>query len=369
MKPVYRLLPLLPVFVLFGCQHPAPAPAPATAPALTNLRSPWDSTPVELTDAPFTCAPAPAIGPDITISGPLNDDSHHVSEDVKNAVLGESSAGLETLTALTVHAADTYRSTGSRIAAQCAIDYLYAAASNHAMTGYLASDDARWEQNIALRSFAIALLKVRGSNLETAQNVTVINQWMEGIVRAERSYWEHGHCGVNVCDIKDHRGLQTAMAAAAIAVLADDPGLFHWSVAQFHSAAGEINGRGFLHYDTRTKYAFKWNLESAASMAQIAELAEVNGEPLYNYDNGIFHLLVHTVALGIVSPEPYKSYTGRGQKHSSTVEPWEIAWASVYNRRFPDPVVTSLLQQIGPGGVDMWGGEPWDPEGDPGPEN
>jgi len=369
MKPVYRLLPLLSVFALFGCQHPAPAPAPATAPALTNLHSPWDSTPVTLTDAPYDCAPAPAIGPDITISGSLDDDKHHVSEDVKNAVMGESSAGLQALTALTVHAADTYRATGSRAAAQCTIDYLFAAASSRAMTGYMASDDARWEQNIALRSFAIALLKVRGSNLETTLNVTAINQWMEGIVRAERSHWEHGHCGSNICDIKDHRGLQTAMAAAAIAILADDSGLFHWAIAQFHSAAGEINARGMLHYDTRTKFAFTWNLESAACMAQIAELAEVNGEPLYNYHDGILRLLVHTVALGVVSPEPYKSYTGRGQKHPKSVEPWEIEWASVFNRRFPDPVVTSLLQQIGPTGVDMWGGEPWDPEGDPGAEN
>jgi hypothetical protein len=26
---------------------------------------------------------------------------------------------------------------------------------------------------------------------------------------------------------------------------------------------------------------------------------------------------------------------------------------------FPDPVLTGLLEQIGPAGADMWGGEPW----------
>jgi hypothetical protein len=74
---------------------------------------------------------------------------------------------------------------------------------------------------------------------------------------------------------------------------------------------------------------------------------------------------VHTVALGIVSQGPYKTVTHLSQVAPTTVEPWEIAWASVYNRRFPDPVVTTLLQQAGPGGADMWGGEPWDPTGDP----
>ena len=71
----------------------------------------------------------------------------------------------------------------------------------------------------------------------------------------------------------------------------------------------------------------------------------------------------HSCFLAITESECSPSRSN--QATTSTVEPWEIVWASVYNRRFPDPVVTSLLQQIGPGGVDMWGGEPWDPTGDP----
>jgi poly(beta-D-mannuronate) lyase len=364
-----RTLPiaLSAVFVLTGCQHVAPAPAPAVAPPLAGLHSPWDTTPVTLTDSPYDCGNFPQIGPDITVSGTLGNSRTHVSEDVKAAVYGESTAGLEDYAARVIHAADFYRSTGSRAAAQCVITMLSTASANQAMTGYKASTDAWMEQNLALRAFSIAWLKVRGSNLASPIAITSLTNWMEDIVRSERSHWEHDTCNERTCYIKGHRGMQTAMAAAAIAIAANDPGLFHWSTSQYHSAVGEINGRGMLHYDTRGHDAFKFNLESAASLVQIAEFAEINGEPLYGYDDGAIHLLVHTVALGIVSPEAYHSATKASQAIPSGVQPWEITWASVYNRRFPDPVVTSLLQQVGPGGVDMWGGEPWDPEGAPEP--
>lgn len=369
MKSVYRLLPLLSVFALFGCQHPAPAPPPVTAPALTGLRSPWDSTPVSITDVPYDCGPIPHLSPELTVTDPIDSSKHHVSEDVKSAVYAESSTGVQDFYSRTVHAADAFRSTGSSAAAQCTITMLTTAAADHALTGYMSSKYAWYEQNHALRAFAIAYLKVRGANIASPQDALSITRYLDSLVRQERDHWERSKCNSDICYIKGHRGLQTAMAAAAIGIAANDNSLFHWATSQYRSAAGEINGRGMLHYDSRGHDAFICNLESAASMVQIAEFAEINGEPLYGYDNGIIHLLVHTVALGIVSPAPYAAAAHASQDVPKSVEPWEIAWASVYNRRFPDPVVTSLLQQIGPGGVDMWGGEPWDPEGDPGLDN
>ena len=370
LKPVVRILPAFAVatLVLSGCQHPAPAPSLApTVVSSSVLQSPWDSTPVRPTDAPFACGPAAPIGPDITISGNVDSGKQHVSEDVRAAVYAESTFGLQAFTARVVQAADAYRDTGSQAAARCAVTLLSAAAANRSITGYMASKMAWREQNYAVRAFAIAWLKVRNANVASPQETRLVLDWMEAIVRMERSYYEHLHCGENKCYIRSRWGLETAMAAAAIAVAADDSGLFHWSISQYHSAIGEINPRGMLHYDTRDRYAFKDNLASASALVQIAEFAETNHMPLYGYDNGRIHLLVHTVALGIVSPDPYRSFTGKTQVAPKGVEPWEIAWASVYNRRFPDPVITSLLQQAGPGGVDMWGGEPWDPDADPDP--
>ncbi len=354
---------------LIGCQHPALAPAPVSALAPTGLHSPWDQTPITQTATPYTCGPAPLLSRDLLVIASLDDNRKHLSEDVKNAVYAQSSTALLDLTSRVVAAADNYRATGSEAAGVCVLGLLGSAAQSHAMTGYMASDDAWVEQNRSLRAFSIAYLKVRDHSVTHSPQAADIIPWMEEIVRQERTHYEHEHCGANICSLKGHHGIEVAMAAATIGVAANDNGLFHWSLGMYHSAIGEINGRGMLHYDSRGHYSFKDNLMSAAALVQIAELAEINGEPLYGFDNGAIHLLVHTVALGIVSPELYKVGGNKSnQRAPRTVEPWEIAWASVYNRRFPDPVVTSLLQQVGPGGVDMWGGEPWNPEGEPSPE-
>jgi len=362
MKPIAPLLSLF-VFVTLGCQHVAPAPPPAPAAMAPGiLHSPWDSTPVVATAVPYTCGPAVAIGPDITVTGSLDSHKMHVSEDVKAAVYSQSGTAIQELTSRVVQAADTYRATGSTEAAACVVNLLASVASTHAMTGYMAGDDAWAERSIALHAAVIAYLKVRGSGMASPSDNDLIVAWLKDITHIEKSHYEQFTCTHEHCYIKNHKGLSVAMAAAAVGIAANDDNLFHWAISEYHSAVGEINGRGMLHYDTIGRYAFKNNLRSAAYLVQIAEFGEVNGVPLYGYDNGIIHLLIHTVALGIISQGPYHSATKSSQSAPSTVEPWEITWASVYNRRFPDPIITSLLQQVGPSPSDMWGGEPWGAE-------
>jgi poly(beta-D-mannuronate) lyase len=362
-KPFHRLLPLI-CCVLVGCQHPAPAPLPAIALAPGALHSPWDTTPVAASTIPYECGFAPPIGPDITVSGSLDNSKQHLSEDVKSAVYLQSSRAIQDLVSRVVMAADTYRNTGSVAAAQCAANLIASAAASHAMTGYMASNDAFAERSQAIHAFAIAWLKIRATNPVSPQDQQMILTWLEEMMHTEREHYQHFECNASHCYIKNHKGLSVAVDSAAIGIAENNYSLFHWAISEYHSAVGEINDRGMLHYDTKGRYAFKNNLRSAADLVQIAEFAEVNGEPLYGYDNGAIHLLVHTVALGIVNADSYKSATRTDQVVPNGIQPWQISWASVYNRRFPDPVVTSLLQQVGPGGVDMWGGEPWDPTGD-----
>jgi poly(beta-D-mannuronate) lyase len=146
------------------------------------------------------------------------------------------------------------------------------------------------------------------------------------------------------------------MAAAAVAIAANDRHLFSWSVGQYHTAIHLIDGRGMSHYDTHGQYALNFNLISAGCLVQIAEFGEANGLPLYAYDHGRIHLLVGTVSRGLIDASPFSVATGATQRISSTIEPWEIVWASAYNRRFPDPVIAGLLQQVGSASADLWGG-------------
>lgn len=346
---------------LLGCTtHLAPAPPPAPAPAAAEkpLISPWDTEHVALTQQPYECGAPITIAPDLTVTRSQN----KLPENVKAAIYSESDVSLHDLAHRSVTAADNFRRTGSVAAGQCVISLLQTAAGNHSMEGYMATPDAWQEQNQALRAVSIAYLKVRGgmreANLLSPEDDAQIAAWMNNLGHRERENAVNGHCGPTTCTLKNHYGISVAMAAAAVGIVSNDHGLFHWALDRYRYAVSTIDERGMLHYDLRGRYALKFTILSAAALVQIAEFGEANGIPLYAYNGGRIHLLIHTVALGLVDPGPFSEAAGAEQRQHATLETWEVSWASLYDRRFPDPVLTSLLQQVGPG-ADMWGGEAW----------
>lgn len=356
-------LPALALFLTGCAQHIAPAPVPVAALAPSDLRSPWDNTPVAAAaDVPYNCGPAAPVGPDILITKGIDSEKKGLSEDVKNAVYSVSSRALKDLAGRVVSAADVYRATGNLQAAKCTAMLLTDAATKMTMTGDITTTEGWNEHNYALRSFSIAYLKVRPSGQIPQEYAKVITLWMDGLARRERSYIESFRCYDHKCPVHDHAGMNIAIATATVGIAANDYDLFHWSTAQYKTVVGQIDDRGMLHHDNRGRWAEKWNLESCAALVQIAELAETNNIPLYGYDDGRIHFLVHTVALGLIDATPYKQATHTSQKTENPIPAWEVVWASVYNRRFPDPILTGLLHQVGPTPVDMWGGAPWAPE-------
>jgi poly(beta-D-mannuronate) lyase len=358
--PFFPLL-LVAIAALTGCRHSTPTPLPPAALAPGGLHSPWDAANIAPTNAPFDCGPIIPISPNLSITTSLGSPNSTMAESVKSAAYAESADALTDLMRRVIDAADFYRLSGSQPAAHCVATLLTAAAQDHAMAGAMVSLDAWQAQNRALRALAIAFLKVRDSNIITPQQSAIILAWMSDIVHQERVYYEHDHCYKKQCNLLSHRGLEVAMASAAIGIATNDRGMYNWGINQYRTAVEDISSHGMLHYDTRGRYALKFHIESAAALVQIAEFAQSNNEPLYDYNNGAIHLLIHTVTRGIVDPALFASTNHANQLIPSQLESWEISWASVYNGRFPDPVISSLLHQVGPGGADMWGGEPPDP--------
>lgn len=348
---------LLAVFILIlDCAHtPSSALLAASAPS-AQLISPWDAIPVGATSGAYDCASPTLIAPDITVTKNLNNSN--LSATVKEAAYPESSTALRDLTAHTVAAADAFLHTGSRAAARCVITLLTSAAGDHAMAGYMASSDAAQQQSVALRSVAIAYLKVRGSGAANPDEQALIKAWLEDIAQQERARIKDGPCPQRMCFAHGHHGIAAVLADTAVAIASNDKKLFDWSLKQYRDAVQQIDGQGMLPADTHGQYALKFNLLSAACLAQIAELGTVNGVDLYGYDKGRVGILIYSVSRGLIDPGPFTKAAGSVQNIPSTIQPWEVIWASEYNRRFPDPVLAGLLQQIGPVGADMWGGEP-----------
>jgi poly(beta-D-mannuronate) lyase len=354
MKPTPRILFLIPAFALLGCPNSAPTAPPQQAlappPPHITLHSPWDNLTITPSAQPYDCGALILINPDITITSSQN----NLAPEVRSAIYSESDVSLHDLSRRSIDAADNFLRTGSRAAAACVLSQLATSAQRHAMAGYMADADAWQEQNMALRSVAIAFLKVRRA--ASPQDAALINAWLTDIARQERTHEETGRCTPNNCELWTHRGLGVAMAAAAIGIAADDHDLFAWAVAQYTAAVKAIDDRGMLHYDTRGAYALKYNISSAAELVQIAELGAANGLPLYDEDDSRIHLLVHTVTRALIDPGPFAAAAGEDQHMPKKMETWEISWAANYNQRFPDPLITQLLQQASPAGTDFWGG-------------
>jgi poly(beta-D-mannuronate) lyase len=349
--------PLLALVLLTTAANASRPKPPAEPP---TLHSPWDVSPVALTQAPFTCPTLAPISRDITVTN-LHHQHPNLTDADYQAQYPQSSAALADLTRAVVTAADTYRATGSQAAAQCTIALLAAAALHHTMAGNMLTTQAWKDQNRTLRSLAIALLKVRDSGQLSPDDRDLILAWFTDVVQQEREHYDDQvHCTRNACARLGHVGLETAMAAAAIAIAANDHRLYDWALGNYYVAVDHIEDTGFLHYDLEHKYALKFHLESAAALVQLAEFSLANGNDLYPYDDGRLHLLIQTVTHGLLDPTPFANATGRTQTlPKRKLETWQISWASVYDQRFPDPVIDQLLQQVNFKGSDMWGGEPW----------
>src|SRR6202035_2731643 len=99
--------------LLFAAGVPALFAAP--------LQSPWDGKHVALTGAAYSCPAVAHIAPDLVTDGfyRLDDPTHSIIDPVRQEAYRKSSDGVKTAGLAIVGAADDYRNTGSRSAAQC----------------------------------------------------------------------------------------------------------------------------------------------------------------------------------------------------------------------------------------------------------
>src|ERR1700684_3799058 len=133
--------------------------------AQSPLRSPWDGRPVPTTDTPYTCPPIAHLSRDLTTDGFYSDSKSSVIDPAKWKAYSESSGPYKNLGDRAVAAADAYRTTGSREAAQCVLGLLNTAAADGVFTGKMSSRQAYYVQGWVIGAMAIAYLKVRDSGL------------------------------------------------------------------------------------------------------------------------------------------------------------------------------------------------------------
>jgi poly(beta-D-mannuronate) lyase len=335
------LKPLLAVLVT-AATFAAPAGICA---AQVPLRSPWDATPVKLTDVPYTC-PAPIhVPPDLTTSGFYSDAHASIIDPAKWAAYQKSAGPVKHLGNVTVAAADAYQIRGSRQAAECVLRLEKAAALDKALTGKMSSNQAYFVQGWVIGAMAIALLKVRPSGLVDAADTRLITDWMKDVTQQTIEFYKQRDAatGGNGNNHLYWAGVQVG----AVGIAGNDRKFFDWAMAAYRNGIAQITPQGTLPLEMRRgRRALHYHLYACAPLVYLAEFGEDNGIDLYAEDHHALKRLVDRSIAGLEGSGYFDKATGIKQDLPDGPPSAEaIGWAKVYVHRFPDPAITKLLSE------------------------
>ncbi len=200
----------------------AAAPAVAAA-AAQPLRSPWDGRPVTITKAAYSCPAIAHIAADLVTDGfyRLDDPTHSIIDPVRQGAYRKSSDGVKAVGMAVVRAADEYRTTGSRDAAQCAMTQILTLARDHSLAGKMSSNQAYYVQGWVVGAVAIAYLKVRETGIATPPETRTIADWMQSVGEQTKGYYD-SHKRAAHGDSQNNHLYWAGVELAAIGVAADD---------------------------------------------------------------------------------------------------------------------------------------------------
>src|SRR6266478_5903058 len=280
------------------------------------LRSPWDGKPITMTEATYACPAIAHIAPDLVTDGfyRLDDPTHSIIDPVRQEAYRKSSDGVKAVGMAIVKAADGYRTTGSRGAAQCAMAQILTLAQEHSLAGKMSSNQAYYVQGWVVGAVAIAYLKIRESGIATRQEAETIAKWMQSVGEQTKSYYD-AHKRVGHGDSQNNHLYWAGVELAAIGVAADDRNDFDWAMATYDNGVDQIQPDGALPLEmARGGRALHYLLYALAPLVLLAEFGEGNHLDLYTHANGAIHRLVNFSVAGLKDPAPFAKATGVQQE-------------------------------------------------------
>jgi poly(beta-D-mannuronate) lyase len=252
------------------------------------------------------------------------------------------------VTAQSIAAAEKYRSTGSKAAAECVLKIIDAQADADAMTGAMSSNQANYVQNWTLGALAATWLKVRPAAPGSPEDRAKATAWMVKVGRQVETYFTARHTkGTN--DGTNNHYYWAGYAAMTAAIAADDRPLFDWGVSTYMEAMSRIQPDGTLPLEmARGQRALHYHVFALAPITSMAELAFANGLDLYNAGGGALKRLVAVTANALVTNTMFTAEAKvqqdtpeKGGLHSEDVI-WLVPWLAHY----PDGNLSRLLRSV-----------------------
>ena len=330
------------------------------AAAAQPLRSPWDGKPVAITKAAYPCPAIAHIAPDLVTDGfyRLDDPTHSIIDPVRQEAYRKSSDGVKAVGIAIVKAADDYRTTGSRDAAQCAMTQILALAQERSLAGKMSSNQAYYVQGWVVGAVAIAYLKIRETGIATPQQTETVAKWMQSVGEQTKSYYD-SHKRAGHGDSQNNHLYWAGVELAAIGVAADDRKDFDWAMATYDNGVDQIQPEGALPLEmARGGRALHYHLYALAPLVLLAEFGEANHLDLYAHANGALRRLVNFSVAGVQDPASFVKATGVPQELTKPLSGDQIGWAPPYLQRFPDPALERMVQSAPSLSVYYLGGLP-----------
>ena len=319
--------------------------ADLTAGAEQPLRSPWDGRPIAMTSAPYACPGIPNIRPDLITDGfyRLDDPTHSIVDPARQAAYQKSSGPVKAAGQAIVAAADAYRTTGSRQAAECALKLIAAMAERHSLTGKMSSNQAYYVQGWVVGAIAIGYLKIRDAHLATPEQAKFIADWLVNIGEQTKGYFDPRRAK-GTSDARNNHSYWAGVELAAIGVAANNRADFDWAAAAYDAGVKQIRPDGTLPLEmARGQRALHYHLYALAPLVMIAEFGEANGMDLYARSGGAIHQLADVSVAGLANPELFAKASGVQQEVPTRPSGDQIGWALPYEHRFPSPQLAKLI--------------------------
>jgi len=307
--------------------------------AQVQLRSPWDGHPVTPTNAPYDCPAVVHLSPNLTTDGFYSDGRSSVIDPEKMKAYAASSGPYKNLGQVIVNAADAWRSTGSRAAAECALTHMEAAAQDGVFTGKMSSRQAYYVQGWTIGAIAIGWLKVRDSGLETPALKRLVPPWMVRVVHQTIDFYARGHA-------RNNHLYWAGVEVAAAAVAANNRELFDWAMSTYHVGVDQIQPDGSMPLEmARGQRALHYHLFALAPLVYLAEFGEVNGLHLYAEHDHALSRLERLSVDGMYDNRFFVKATGIAQDLPGTGPPAaeQVSWGVIWQAHFPDPKLAALL--------------------------
>jgi poly(beta-D-mannuronate) lyase len=314
--------------------------------AESKLRSPWGDHPIKLTDAAYTCPAVVHLSPDLITSGFYSDSKSSIIDPEKWKAYAATSGPYKELGNRVVDAADAYQTTGSRAAANCALQHMEAAAKDAVFTGKMSSNQAYYVQGWVIGAVSIAYLKIRDSGLITSAQEKTILSWIEKVVTQSQDYYDERR-KKSTGDAQNNHLYWAGVEVAAAGIATNDRNLFDWGMETYQVGIAQIQPDGSLPQEMRRgQRALHYHLYALSPLVYLAEFGEENGLHSYAEHNYAIRKLADLCIQGLQDNSFFVKATGIPQDTPNGPPAAEqISWAKIYLARFPNPQLAKLLDE------------------------